>query len=66
MNLGAVILLTVLSHTGFVGSRMVVSLYALNQQASPFTVGALLSLYALLPMLLAVAAGRLIDRVGVD
>jgi MFS family permease len=31
----------------------------------PFTVGALLSLYALLPMLLAVAAGRLIDRVGV-
>ena len=65
MNLGAVILLTVLSHTGFVGSRMVVSLYALNQQASPFTVGALLSLYALLPMLLAVAAGRLIDRVGV-
>jgi len=65
VNLGAVILLTVLSHTGFVGSRMVVSLYALNQQASPFTVGALLSLYALLPMLLAVAAGRLIDRVGV-
>ena len=64
MNLGVVILLTVLSHTGFVGSRMLVSLYALNQQASPFTVGALLSLYALLPMLLAVAAGRLIDRVG--
>lgn len=65
MKLVVVIVLTVLAHTGFVGSRMVVSLYALNQQASPFTVGVLLSLYALLPMLLAVAAGRLIDRVGV-
>lgn len=65
MKLVVVILLTVLAHTGFVGSRVVVSLYALNQHASPLTVGALLSLYALLPMLLAVVAGRLIDRVGV-
>jgi uncharacterized protein (TIGR00297 family) len=32
--------------------------------ASPFTVGVLMALYALLPMLLAVAAGRLSDRVG--
>jgi hypothetical protein len=65
VKLVVVILLTVLAHTGFVGSRVVVSLYALNQHASPLTVGALLSLYALLPMLLAVSAGRLIDRVGV-
>lgn len=65
MKLVAVILLTVLAHTGFVGSRMVVSLYALSEHASPLTVGGLLSLYALLPMLLAVTAGRLIDRVGV-
>jgi len=65
VKLVVVILLTVLAHTGFVGSRMVVSLYALHQQASPFIVGGLLSLYALLPMLLAVSAGRLIDRVGV-
>jgi len=65
MKLVVVILLTVLTHTGFVGSRVTVSLYAISQQASPFTIGALLALYALLPMLLAVAAGRLIDRVGV-
>jgi predicted MFS family arabinose efflux permease len=65
VKLVAVIALTVLAHTGFVGSRMVVSLYALNQHASPLVVGGLLSLYALLPMLLAVTAGRLIDRVGV-
>ena len=65
MKLGAVFLLTVFSHAGFVGSRVVVSLYALNQQASPLTIGIILSLYALLPMLLAVPAGRLIDRIGV-
>jgi predicted MFS family arabinose efflux permease len=65
VKLVVVIALTVLSHTGFVGSRVVVSLYAIHQQASPFTIGVLLSLYALLPMLLAVVAGRLIDRVGV-
>jgi len=65
VKLVVVIALTVLSHTGFVGSRVVVSLYAIHQQASPFTIGVLLSLYALLPMLLAVTAGRMIDRVGV-
>ena len=65
MKLIVVIALTVLSHTGFVGSRVVVSLYALSQDARPLTVGTLLSLYALLPMLLAVTAGRLIDRAGV-
>lgn len=65
MKLVVVIALTVLSHTGFVGSRVVVSLYAIHQEASPFTIGVLLSLYALVPMLLAVAAGRMVDRVGV-
>ena len=65
VKLVVVIALTVLSHTGFVGSRVTVSLYAIQQEASPFTIGVLLSLYALLPMLLAVTAGRMIDRVGV-
>ncbi|TAN50893.1 MAG: MFS transporter [Betaproteobacteria bacterium] len=64
MKLAAIVLLTVLAHTGFVGSRMLVSLYAIHRQASPFTIGLLMALYALLPMLLAVSAGRLIDRVG--
>jgi predicted MFS family arabinose efflux permease len=59
-----IILLTILAHTAFTSSRMTVSLYALKLQASPFTVGVLMSLYALLPMLLSVTAGRLIDRVG--
>ena len=53
-----------LSHVGFVGSRITVSLSAISQGASPLTIGVLMALYALIPMLLAVYAGRLVDRVG--
>ena len=60
-----VILLTVLSHIGFVGSRITVSLAALSDGASPWTVGVLMALYAAVPMLIAVHAGRMIDRMGV-
>src|SRR6185436_2643464 len=64
MRFGYIIALTILSHTAFTSSRMTVALYALKLNATPFTVGVLMSLYALLPMLLSVAAGRLIDRFG--
>ena len=64
MRFGYIILLTILAHTAFTSSRMTVSLYALKLEATPFTVGVLMSLYALLPMLLSVTAGRLIDRIG--
>jgi MFS family permease len=65
MKLAFVIVLTVLGHSGFVGSRVTVSLHALSQGATPLTVGILMALYAALPMLISVAAGRMIDRVGV-
>lgn len=43
---------------------MTTSLFALHLGGSEFTVGLLIALFALLPMLLSVSAGRLIDRVG--
>ena len=58
------VLLTVLSHIGFVGSRIAVSLSAIALGASPLSIGVLMALYAVIPMLLAVQAGRLVDRVG--
>jgi len=64
VTLRLVIVLTVLAHVAFVGSRVTVSLYAISLGASPLTVGVLMSLYAVLPMLLAVHAGRRIDRGG--
>lgn len=64
MKFRTVIALTILAHVAFTSSRMTVSLYALKLQASPFTVGVLMSLYAMLPMLLSVTAGRVIDSIG--
>ncbi len=65
MRLAFIVLLTVLTHLGFVGSRVTVALFALSLGATPFVIGVLMSLYSVLPMLLAVATGRLMDRVGV-
>lgn len=46
-------------------ARITTSLYALSLHASEFTVGTLVALFALFPMLLAVKMGRAIDRVGI-
>jgi len=58
------VLLNGLGHLAFVGARMTAALFALELGASELTVGVLMALFALLPMLLSVSAGRLIDRVG--
>src|SRR5262249_19169481 len=50
-SLAALILLGIANHSVLTGSRVIVSLDALSMGASPFTVGVLMSLYALLPML---------------
>ncbi len=61
----ALIVLGILNHTVLAGSRVTVALYALSLGASAFVVGTLIGLYAFLPMLLGVYAGRLCDRIGV-
>jgi len=63
VTLYALTLFTILNHTAYVGSRVAVSLYAIHLHATPLTVGTLMSLYGLLPMLFSVSAGRLSDRV---
>jgi MFS family permease len=47
------------------GIKMVVSLSALSIGATPFQVGILQGLFAIFPLLLAVYAGKVSDRVGV-
>jgi MFS family permease len=64
MTLLTIIAVGVLTHTTFVSARMVGSLYALANGASAFTVGVLMALFALVPMLTAVRAGRWLDAVG--
>lgn len=54
-----------LAHSAFNGTRLTISLNALWLGASPLVVGVMMSLFALLPMVLGVASGRLVDRIGV-
>ena len=62
---GMLIVLGIANHLTLNGMRVTVSLDALALGASAATVGGLLALFALLPMFLGIAAGRLADRIGV-
>jgi len=57
-------LLVLLIHMAISGGRVAVSLTALELKRSTFEVGILIAVFALLPMLLSVKAGRLLDRIG--
>jgi MFS family permease len=58
------IFLSVAAHAALAGARVSTSLYALSQQASTLTIGILLALFSLIPMLFALKVGRVIDRIG--
>jgi len=64
MSIVFVYLLSLLNGTSVFASQMVLSLYALDLGASALTVGVLAGMFSLFPMLLAVHAGKMIDRVG--
>jgi predicted MFS family arabinose efflux permease len=64
MSLLQHIAIVVLAHIVFTGARVTSALYALANGASTFTVGVLMALFALVPMLTAVRAGRWLDAVG--
>jgi MFS family permease len=64
-TLTALVTLGTLNHLVLAGSRVTITLQALREGASTATVGVILALFALLPMICAVAAGRLSDRIGI-
>lgn len=55
----------VLTHTAFTGGRVALTLFAIQLGGTPFEVGVVVSLLAVIPMLLSVHAGRWTDRSGV-
>ncbi len=61
----SLIAVAVAAHVALGAARVTTSLYALSLHASEFTVGTLIALFAVFPMLLAVPMGRVIDRGGV-
>ncbi len=55
----------VLCHLAYGGARVATSLAGLHLKATPLAIGIILSFFNLLPMVLSISAGRLIDRLGV-
>ena len=58
------VFLAVLTHTSFKGSRVIVSLYAIDLGAPTVAIGLLFSMYALFPVFVSIYAGRVSDRYG--
>ena len=65
MQMWIAMLIVVCCMLGMRGSKIVVSLLALELGASQFFVGVIVALYSLVPMFLGLYAGALIDRIGV-
>ena len=64
MAIYLVVLISTISQMGFGGSRVAVSLYALELGANQFTVGVIVALYSLSPMFFSIVIGRVSDRVS--
>ncbi len=64
MSLYFVFALALFNFTSVLAGRVLLVLYALTLGAQPFTVGTLVAMYAVLPMLLSWQVGRLSDRSG--
>jgi MFS family permease len=65
VSITLIFLLTILPHMAFAGARVTLSLFALHLGATPFTVGMIISLIAVVPMVFSVRWGRRIDRAGI-
>src|SRR6266545_1758851 len=60
-----VLFVVLLNMTAYRGSKVVVTLFAIELGAPQLYIGALVAMYALFPMLLGLYAGKLTDRLGV-
>ena len=59
-----VVILNIVVHSCYAGSRVVVALYAISLGANPLMIGTMVALYTIPPWLLGLYAGRASDRFG--
>lgn len=64
MAIWLIVLVTVLTHSSFKGSKVLISLYAIKLGANPLEIGVLFALYSAFPVVLSIYAGRVADRFG--
>jgi MFS family permease len=59
-----VLAVTLLNHISFKGSKILISLFAIDLGATPMTIGVLFAMYSVFPVFLSVYAGKVSDRLG--
>jgi len=59
-----ILLVTLLNHISFKGSKILITLFAINLGATPMTIGVLFAMYSAFPVFLSVYAGKVSDRLG--
>ena len=64
MTFYIVVLVTILNHISFKGSKVLITLYALDLGANVAEIGLLFSMYSLFPVFLSLYAGKMSDRYG--
>src|SRR5436190_2983316 len=65
MSIWLVMLMVVCNMLAYKGSKIIITLFSIELGASQAVIGVLVALYSLFPMLLALYAGKLADRLGV-
>jgi len=64
MGISLVLVLSAVTFVSLKGSRVLMTLFAVDLGAGPFQTGMLFAVYGLVPFLFVVSAGRLADRLG--
>jgi MFS family permease len=59
-----ILFITVLNHASFKGSKVLISLFAIDLGANPFMIGVLFAMYSVFPVFLSLHAGKVSDRLG--
>jgi MFS family permease len=65
MSIWTVMLMVVCNMLAYKGSKIIITLFSIELGASQAVIGVLVALYSLFPMILAIYAGKLADRLGV-
>jgi MFS family permease len=58
-------IIVILAHMGTIGAKLLLALFAIDLGASPLQVGITFAMFSILPAILAISAGRWVDRIGV-
>src|SRR5690349_19796128 len=64
-SVAIVLTIVLLNMTAFRGSKVVITLFAIELGAPQISIGVLIAMYSVFPMLLGLYAGKLTDRLGV-